>query len=143
MTLCHILPEWRGWVNSTIRKLWLVLLIFSKLVSILQNWGGSGKVYCGHYHFSIVAILCEGIYWFGVSGQYMESWICREFRSKADLAAETALSFHLTPMWLGIQHIIISLLFDIESSLLNSLTIRGFSSFLLLTESKSENMINF
>ena len=30
-------------------------------------------------------------------------------RSKADLAAESSLSFPLTPMWLGIQHIIISL----------------------------------
>ena len=68
-------------------------------------------------------------------------------RSKAYLATESALSFLLTPMWFGIQHIIISLLFDIESNLLNSLMIRGFSSFLLLndskTESKSENMINF
>ena len=36
-------------------------------------------------------------------------------RSKADLATESALSFSLTPMWLGIQHIIISFLFDIES----------------------------
>ena len=33
-------------------------------------------------------------------------------RSKTDLAAESALSFPLTPMWLGIQHIIISFLFD-------------------------------
>ena len=31
-------------------------------------------------------------------------------RSKTDLAAESALSFPLTPMWLGIQHIIISFL---------------------------------
>ena len=66
-------------------------------------------------------------------------------RSKADLAAESALSFPLTPMWLGIQHII-SFLFDIESNLLNSLMIRGFWNFLFLndskTESESEN-INF
>ena len=47
-------------------------------------------------------------------------------RSKADLAAKIALSFHLTPMWLGVQHIIISFLFDIKSNLLNSLMIRGF-----------------
>ena len=40
-------------------------------------------------------------------------------RSKADLAAESVLSFPLTPMWLGIQHMIISLLFDIESNLHN------------------------
>ena len=67
-------------------------------------------------------------------------------RSKADLVAESALSFLLTPMWLGIQHIIISLWLDIESSLLKSLTINEFSSFLVLSdvniESESENMIN-
>ena len=38
-------------------------------------------------------------------------------RSKADLAAESALSFPLTPMCLGIQHKIIFLWLDIESSL--------------------------
>ena len=48
------------------------------------------------------------------------------FRSKADLAAESALSFPLTPMWLGVQHIIISFPIDIESNLLNSVMIRGF-----------------
>ena len=41
-------------------------------------------------------------------------------RSKTDLAAKSALSFTLIPMWLRVQHIIISFLFDIESSLLNS-----------------------
>ena len=68
-------------------------------------------------------------------------------RSKTDLAAESALSFPLIPMWLGIQHIIISFLFDIESNLLNRLMIRGFWNFLILnnskTESESENIINF
>ena len=68
-------------------------------------------------------------------------------RSDADLAAESALSFPLTPMWLGIQHKIIFLRLDIESSLLSSLTIYGFSSYLFSsdvnTESESENMINF
>ena len=34
-------------------------------------------------------------------------------RSKADLAAGSALSFPLTPMWFGVQHKIISFLFDI------------------------------
>ena len=65
-------------------------------------------------------------------------------RSKADLAA---LSFPLTPMWLGVQHIIISFLFDIESNLLDTLMIRGFWNLLFLndskTESESENIINF
>ena len=47
-------------------------------------------------------------------------------RSKAKLVAESTLSFPFSPMWLGVQHIIISFLFDIESNLLNSLMIRGF-----------------
>ena len=68
-------------------------------------------------------------------------------RSKADLAAESTLLFPLTPMWLWVQHIIISFLFDIESNLLNSLMIRGLWNFLFLndskTESVSENIINF
>ena len=63
-------------------------------------------------------------------------------RSKADLAIESALPFSLTPMWLGIQHIIISFL-----NLHNSSMIRGFWIFLFLndskTESESENSINF
>ena len=50
----------------------------------------------------------------------MESWICwGGVRSKADLAAESALLFPFIPMWPEIQHIIISLLFDNESNLLN------------------------
>ena len=67
------------------------------------------------------------------------------FRSKADLAAESALSFLLTPMWLGVQHIIISFLIDNESNLLDILMIRGFWIFLSLndsdTKSDSENII--
>ena len=51
-------------------------------------------------------------------------------RSKADLATESALSFPLTPMWLGI-HKIIFLWLDVESSLLSNLTINGFSSFFI------------
>ena len=66
-------------------------------------------------------------------------------RSKADFAAESALSLPLTPMWLGIQHMIISLWLDIESSLFSSLIINGFSSILFFndvnTESESENDI--
>ena len=66
-------------------------------------------------------------------------------RSKAYFAAESALSLPLTPMWLGIQHLIISLWLDIESSLFSSLIINGFSSILFFndvnTESESENMI--
>ena len=41
--------------------------------------------------------------------------ILSRLRSKANLAAESALSILLIPMWLGIQHIIISLWLDIES----------------------------
>ena len=66
-------------------------------------------------------------------------------RSKADLAGESALSFLLTPMWLRIQHKINSLWLDTESSLLSSLTINGFSSFLFSsdvnTESESEEYL--
>ena len=61
-------------------------------------------------------------------------------RSKADLAAESARSFPLTSMWLGVQHIIISFLFDIESNLLNSLMISGFWNFLFLNDSKTETV---
>ena len=68
-------------------------------------------------------------------------------RSQTDSAAESALSFPLTTMWLGVQHIIISFLFDTKSNLLNSSMIRGFWNFLFLydnkTESESENIINF
>ena len=67
-------------------------------------------------------------------------------RSKADLAAVSALSLPLTPMLLGVQHIIISFLFDIESNLLNNLMITAFWKFLFLNDSKieseSENIIN-
>ena len=46
-------------------------------------------------------------------------------KSKDDFAAMSALSFPLTPMWLGIQQKRISL-FDIESSLQSSFMISGF-----------------
>ena len=106
-------------------------------------WAGFGRVYCGCYYSSVVAI-----YWNllivvfrSVYGILNLSGV----RSKADLVDESALSFPLTPLWHGIEHIIISLLFDIESNLLNSLIIREFSSFWLLNdgkmESESENMI--
>ena len=68
-------------------------------------------------------------------------------KSKADLTAESALSFPLTPTWLGIRDIMISLQFNTELSLFYSLMIQRFSSFLLLddsrTESEPENMITF
>ena len=49
-------------------------------------------------------------------------------KSKADFAAVSALSFPLTPMWLGIQQKTISL-FDVECSLQRSLIRSGRSSF--------------
>ena len=65
--------------------------------------------------------------------------------STADFAAKSALSLPLTQMWLGTQHMIISLWLDIESSLFSCLIINGFSSILFFndvnTESESENMI--
>ena len=54
------------------------------------------------------------------------------------MAAESALSFPLTLVLLGIQHII-SLWLDIESSLLSSLTINGFSSLLFLSDINTES----
>ena len=66
---------------------------------------------------------------------------------KADLAAKYALSFPLTPMWLRIQPIRISLQFDIDSSLLKQFNDKRVLQFFLFndskTENKSENMINF
>ena len=52
-------------------------------------------------------------------------------KSKADLAAASALSFPVTPIWLGIQQKRVSL-FDIEPSLQISLMISGFSIFYCL-----------
>ena len=117
------------------------------LVFTLLRWAEFGRVYCGCYccycccHFVWKNLLIVGFR--SVYGILDLSGV----RSKADLAAESALSFPLAPMWLGVQHIIISFLFDIESNLLNSLMIRGFWIFLFLndskTESESENIINF
>ena len=55
-------------------------------------------------------------------------------RSKADLAAESALPFPLAPMRLGIQHKIIFLWLDVKSTLLSSLTINEFSGFLFFSD---------
>ena len=63
-------------------------------------------------------------------------------KSKADLAAASALSFPFTPMGLGIQQKGISL-FDIESSLQSILMISRFSNFLLFNDNRSENMMTF
>ena len=46
--------------------------------------------------------------------------VLSRLKSKADFAVKSALSLPLTPMWLGIQHMIISLWLDIESSLFSS-----------------------
>ena len=94
---------------------------------------------------SLMPFLWRNLLIIGFKSVYVME-IALGLRSKADLPAESALSFHLTPIWLGIQHKIISLWRDIESSLLSNLTINGFSSFLFSsdvnTESESENMIN-
>ena len=65
-----------------------------------------------------------------------------EFVSGSDLRPiwlqSLLFSFLLTPMWFGIRHIISSSLFDIESSLLNSLIIsKVLKLFLLLNDSKT------
>ena len=100
----------------------ICFLIFWKLVS---KWAGSGNVYCECYYSSVVAILSDGVDWFWISGHIYVIPNFSEVRSKADFAAESALLFPITTMWLGIQHIIISLLFDIESSLFSTKIIRG------------------
>ena len=100
--------------------LWLVLfLIFWKLVSWMLLFQ-----HCCHFVWRSLLILgFRSVY-----GILKLSVV----RSKAGFAAKSTLSFPLTPMWLGIEHIIIFLWLDIESSLLNCLIIRGFSSFYYL-----------
>ena len=79
---------------------------------------------------------------FVVSSQYMECQYCPGSDLRLILLP---LSLPLTPMWLGIQHMIISLWLDIESSLFSSLVINGFLSTLFFNdanmESESENDI--
>ena len=59
-------------------------------------------------------------------------------RSKANLAVKPVFHFYL--LWCGLgSNTIISLWLDIESSLLSSLTINGFSSFLFLSDVNTEN----
>ena len=76
---CFSMKEWVSLVRPMHNrdKMTCSHLDFLKLVSIFPKWAGFGKSYCGCYYSIIVAILCEEIYWFGVSGQYMESWICQ------------------------------------------------------------------
>ena len=66
--------------------------------------------------------------------------------SWAFLAAESALSFPLIPMWLGIQQSFISLVFCKDSSLFNICVIRGLSNFCFFrdvkTDKESEKMMN-
>ena len=66
--------------------------------------------------------------------------------SQAVLAAESAWSFPLIPMWLGIQNSSISLVFDRISSLFNSCMVRGLSRFWFFrdvrTDKESEKIMN-
>ena len=65
---------------------------------------------------------------------------------QAVLAAESAWSFPLIPIWLGIQHSSISLVFDRVSSLFSSCMVRGLSRFWFFkdvkTDKESEKMMN-
>ena len=67
-------------------------------------------------------------------------------RFMVDLAALSAGSFPLMPIWLGTQHICISLSFDKFFNLQSILIINGWSNFLLFsdsnTDSESEKMMN-
>ena len=142
----------KAWVNIV----WLMRsrdITSCFLLDALKSWSpySQGGLNLEEFYYWCSCPIVLVIFWWGnlliigfKSVYGME--IALGLRSKADLAAESALSFPLTPMWLGIQHKIISLWLDIESSLLSNLTINGFSSFLfstdVFTESESENMIN-
>ena len=67
-------------------------------------------------------------------------------RFMIDLAALSSWSFPLMPVWLGTQHICISLSFDKFFNLQSILIINGFSNFLFFTDSntdsESENVMN-
>ena len=67
-------------------------------------------------------------------------------RFMVDLAALSAWSFPLIPVWLGTQHICISLSFDKFFNVQSILIINGGSNFLFFsdsnTDSKSEKMMN-
>ena len=57
---------------------------------------------------------------------------------QAVLAAESAWSFPLIPMWLGIQHTSISLVFDRISSLFNICLVRRLSRFWFFRDVKTD-----
>ena len=65
---------------------------------------------------------------------------------RVELAALCAWSFPMMPVWLGTQHICISLSFDKFFNLQSILIINGWSNFLFFsdsnTDSESENMMN-
>ena len=67
-------------------------------------------------------------------------------RFMVDLTTLSAWSFPLMPVWLGTQHICISLSFDKFFNLQSILIINGWSNFLFFsdsnTDSKSEKMMN-
>ena len=68
----------------------------------------------------------------------MGCWYCQGSDLKLIFPAESALSLPLTPMWPGIQHMIISLWLDIESSLFSSLIINEFLSILFFNDVNME-----
>ena len=92
---CFSIKEW-------VSLLWPIMivffLIFWKLVTILPNWAWSGRVCCGYYYSSVAAILCEGICWFWISSQYMESWIHQDSR----LTWLPSLLFHFVSLQCGL-----------------------------------------
>ena len=57
---------------------------------------------------------------------------------QAVLTAESAWSFPLIPMWLGIQHCSISLVFDRISSLFNICMVRGLSRFCFFRDVRTD-----
>ena len=113
---CFSLKEWALYDQCAIGLLWLVLiLIFRGFISILPKWAGSESllwmlIFQRCCHFALRSLLILGFR--SVYGILKLLGV----RSKADFATASALSFPLNLMWLGIQHIIISLQLDIESS---------------------------
>ena len=60
---------------------------------------------------------------------------------QAVLAAESAWSFPLIPMWLGIQHGTIFLVFDRISSLFNCCMVRGLSRFCFFRDDRDRSSV--
>ena len=109
------------------------------LVSGLPKWVWLRRAYCECCcHF-----VCRNIFIFNFKSVYVTLNLL-EAKSRVNFATKSALSFLLTSMGLGIQHIRVSLELNLKSNLLSSLMIKGSSLFCdIKTESEYENIIKF